>query len=106
MELATGVDVGFRSAYAPFQDKTTDIALVKGKYVLDVGKGVDLFFKVKTIQETDKRIDDAKYLPVRGRRLPGQRRRLRERQELLLAGTHSHGARLLPEPAGDHRTTA
>jgi hypothetical protein len=71
MELPAGVNVGYRSAYAPFQDKTTDIYLIKGKYVIDAGKGVDLFWKVKGINETDKRINDAKYLPYQAGNCPG-----------------------------------
>ncbi|HYN40635.1 MAG TPA: hypothetical protein VE129_02570 [Thermoanaerobaculia bacterium] len=53
----------FRSAYAPFQDKTTQIGLVKGKYVIEAGKGIDVFGKLKFINETDKRMNDARYLP-------------------------------------------
>ncbi len=53
----------FRSAYAPFQDKTTQIGLIKGKYVIEAGKGIDLFGKFKFIDETDKRMNDARYLP-------------------------------------------
>lgn len=64
-ELDTGVGHNFRSAYAPFQEKKTDIAALNGKYVLDVGKGVDVFGKVKVISETNKRLDDARYLPYR-----------------------------------------
>lgn len=70
-ELDTGVGHNFRSAYAPFQDKTTQIALVKGKYVIDAGKGVDLFFKVKTIQEKDYRMNEARYLPYMPGDCPG-----------------------------------
>ena len=55
----------YRSAYAPFQDKTTHIGLVKGKYVIEAGKGIDVFGKLKFISETDKRMNDAKYLPYK-----------------------------------------
>lgn len=61
----TGVGHNFRTAYAPFQDKTTHLAVLKGKYVLDVGKGVDLFWKVKYIKEEDKRMNEARFLPYR-----------------------------------------
>ncbi|HBL27363.1 MAG TPA: hypothetical protein DD490_11065 [Acidobacteria bacterium] len=67
-------DAGFRSfrnAYAPFQDRETDILVLKGKYLLDVGKGVDLFGKVKWIDETDKRMNDAKFLPYVAGDCPG-----------------------------------
>lgn len=70
-ELDSGVGHNFRSAYAPWQDKTTHIALIKGKYVADVGKGVDIFFKVKTIQEKDYRLNDARYLPYQAGDCPG-----------------------------------
>lgn len=62
----TSVGMGsYRSAYAPFQDKTTHIGLVKGKYVIEAGKGIDVFGKLKFISETDKRMNDAKYLPYK-----------------------------------------
>lgn len=62
MDTQTGMG-SYRSAYAPFQDKKTTIALVKGKYVIEAGKGIDLFGKIKFIDETDKRLNDEKYLP-------------------------------------------
>jgi len=63
-------DAGFRSfrnAYAPFQDRETDIIVLRAKYLLDVGKGVDVFGKVKWIDETDERMTNASFLPY----LPG-----------------------------------
>lgn len=57
----------FRNAYAPFQEKETDILVLRAKYVLDVGKGIDLFGKLKWIDETDERLNDARFLPF----LPG-----------------------------------
>lgn len=58
------VGVGsFRAAYAPFQDKATQIAVLKAKYLLEVAGGIDLLGKVKYIHETDKRINDARFLP-------------------------------------------
>ena len=62
MDTQTGLG-SYRSAYAPFQDKTTHIALVKGKYVIDAGKGIDVFGKIKYIKETDNRLNEARYLP-------------------------------------------
>lgn len=62
-ELDTGVGHNYRTAYAPFQDKTTTIALLKGKYMLNVGKGLEVFGKVKYIKETDDRMTDEKFLP-------------------------------------------
>lgn len=62
-ELDSGVGRNFRSAYQPFQDKQTHILVAKGRYVLDVGRGIDVFGKVKYIYENDKRLNDSKYLP-------------------------------------------
>jgi len=61
----------FRNAYAPFQDKKTDIAILRAKYLLSVGKGVDLFGKIKLIDETDDRMNDARFLPYRAGDCPG-----------------------------------
>jgi hypothetical protein len=63
-ENDSGVGQNFRSAYAPFQEKETVIALLKGKHVLDFGKGLDLTWKVKHIDETDDRLTDAGFLPL------------------------------------------
>jgi hypothetical protein len=62
-ELDSGVGHNFRTAYQPFQDKRTHIAVLKGKYVLDIANGIDIFGKAKFIHETDKRINDARFLP-------------------------------------------
>lgn len=70
-ELDSGVGHNFRTAYQPFQDKRTHIAVVKGKYVLDVANGIDVFGRVKFIHETDKRINDARFLPYRSGACPG-----------------------------------
>ena len=64
MDTQTGMG-SYRSAYAPFQDKKTQIGLIKGKYVIEAGKGIDLYGKVKFIDETDKRLNDARYLPYK-----------------------------------------
>lgn len=61
----------FRNAYAPFQDKETDIAVLRVKYLLDWGKGVDLFGKVKTIDEQDDRMTDPRFLPFAPGDCPG-----------------------------------
>jgi hypothetical protein len=61
----------FRNAYAPFQDKKTTIGIVRAKYLLDLGKGVDVFGKVKWIDETDKRMNDARFLPFQPGDCPG-----------------------------------
>jgi hypothetical protein len=61
----------YRNAYAPFQDKTTDLYVLRGKYLLDVGKGVDIFGKVKLIDETDDRLTDPRFLPYKPGDCPG-----------------------------------
>lgn len=66
-----GVGNPYRSAYAPFQEKETDIALVRARYTLNVGKGVDLYGKLKTIQETDLRLNDERFLPYAAGDCPG-----------------------------------
>lgn len=70
-ELDTGVGHNFRTAYAPFQDKKTHIALVKGKYVIDAGKGIDIFGKIKYIKDEDKRMNDPRFLPFQAGDCPG-----------------------------------
>jgi len=70
MEGDTGIG-SFRNAYAPFQDKSTQIYLVKFKYLIDVGNGIDVWGKVKWIDETDKRLNDPNYLPYEPGDCPG-----------------------------------
>jgi hypothetical protein len=66
-ELDSGVGHNFRSAFAPFQDKETNIIVLKGNYFIDAGNGIELFGKLKWIDEQDKRLNDSRYLPY----LPG-----------------------------------
>lgn len=61
----------YRSAYAPFQDKETDIIALRGKYLLDVGNGVDVFGKLKWIDETDERLNEERFLPYQAGDCPG-----------------------------------
>ncbi|HEX7180560.1 MAG TPA: hypothetical protein VF756_01865 [Thermoanaerobaculia bacterium] len=61
----------YRNAYAPFQERETDIIVLRAKYLLDVAKGVDVFGKVKFIDETDERLDDARFLPFQPGDCPG-----------------------------------
>ncbi|MEP7009059.1 MAG: hypothetical protein ABJC13_01925 [Acidobacteriota bacterium] len=70
-ELDTGVGHNFRSAYSPFQDKKTQIGVIRAKYLWDIGKGVDVFGKIKLIDETDKRLNDARFLPYQAGSCPG-----------------------------------
>lgn len=69
-ESDAGVN-SFRNAYAPFQDKKTKIGLVKFKYLADVGKGLDIFGKLKVIDETDKRMNNSRFLPYQAGDCPG-----------------------------------
>jgi len=62
-ELDTGVGHNFRSAFQPFQDKRTHILALRAKYVVDVAKGIDVFGRFKYIHETDKRLNDPRFLP-------------------------------------------
>jgi hypothetical protein len=70
-ELDTGVGHNFRSAYAPFQDKKTQIGVVKADYLLDVGTGVEIFGKFKIIDEEDDRMTDPRFLPYVDGDCPG-----------------------------------
>jgi len=70
-ELDTGVNHGYRSAYAPFQDKKTYIGVVKLKYTIPAGKGIEIFGKLKGINETDNRMNDVRYLPYQAGDCPG-----------------------------------
>ncbi|NOJ94293.1 hypothetical protein HMI51_15310 [Corallococcus coralloides] len=62
-ELDSGVGHNFRTAYQPFQDKKTHLVALRAKYVVDVLKGIDVFGKFKYIHETDKRMNDPRFLP-------------------------------------------
>lgn len=70
-ESDVGVGHNFRTAYAPFQDKETEIYLVKGNYYFDVGNGLEVFGKLKWIDETDNRMTDPRFLPYQPGDCPG-----------------------------------
>jgi hypothetical protein len=70
MESDAGIN-SYRNAYAPFQEKETDIIVLRAKYLLNVGKGVDVFGKVKWIDETDDRMNDPRFLPFQPGDCPG-----------------------------------
>ncbi|WNG61424.1 hypothetical protein F0U59_46980 [Archangium gephyra] len=70
-ELDSGVLHNFRTAYQPFQEKQTHILVAKARYVLDLGRGVDVFGKVKYIHDNDKRLNNSKYLPYQDGDCPG-----------------------------------
>lgn len=61
----------FRNAYAPFQERETDILLLRAKTVVNVGNGIDVFGKIKWIDETDERMDSARFLPFQPGDCPG-----------------------------------
>jgi hypothetical protein len=61
----------YRNAYAPFQDKDTDIVVLRAKTLVNVGQGVEVFGKIKLIDETDKRMNDAQFLPFQAGDCPG-----------------------------------
>ena len=61
----------FRNAYAPFQDQKTQIAVLRGTYFLDVGKGWEFFGKLKWIDEQDDRMTDPRFLPFQPGDCPG-----------------------------------
>ncbi|HZH76510.1 MAG TPA: hypothetical protein VEY88_10775 [Archangium sp.] len=90
-ELDTGVGHNFRTAYQPFQDKRTQIAVAKARYVLDFGRGIDLFGKFKYIHETDKRLNNAKYLPF-------------QEGDCAADGTGCAGNKRFYDPAGQFST--
>ena len=59
-----GVGNPYRSAYAPFQDKTTDIALIRAaSYTAQRRQGRRPVRQDQAIQETDKRLNEARFLP-------------------------------------------
>ena len=69
-------DVLTESGYAgdleTFRSTLADhLVALNGKYVLDVFKGIDVFGKLKFIYETDKRLNDARYLPYQPGDCPG-----------------------------------
>ncbi|HEY7728647.1 MAG TPA: hypothetical protein VID50_09345, partial [Candidatus Eisenbacteria bacterium] len=70
-ELDAGVGHNFRSAYAPFQDRKTKIAVLDAKTVIETGKGVDVFGKFKYIKDEDMRMNEARFLPYQAGDCPG-----------------------------------
>jgi hypothetical protein len=70
-ELDSGPGHNFRTAYIPFRDKTEHIAVLRAKYVLDVGKGIDITGKVKWISDQDDRLNEERFLPFQPGDCPG-----------------------------------
>lgn len=57
----SGVLHNYRNAYAPFQDRNTFFGIANVKY--SFSNGVQVWGKYKHINETDKRMNDARFLP-------------------------------------------
>jgi hypothetical protein len=92
MDSDAGVFGSFRNAYNPFQDRDTTIAILRFKQFLNVGKGVDLFGKIKSIDETDDRMTDARYLPYRAGDCPGGGRACSNRENAFNGAGNSTAA--------------
>lgn len=57
-----GLGAGWRTAYAPFQDRTTLISVLKWDTTFDLGAGLDYFGKFKFVDDADNRVTDTKWL--------------------------------------------
>lgn len=69
-DLDTGVGE-YRTAYAPFQDKKTDLFAFHAKYIAPVAKGIELTGRLKYIKETDNRLNNSTFLPYQPGDCPG-----------------------------------
>lgn len=49
--------------FQPFQDRETKIYVLNAKYLAQVGRGLEINAKIKQIDETDKRLNDASQVP-------------------------------------------
>lgn len=81
----------FRNAYAPFQDKSTDFIVLKGNYFVDVGRGLEIFGKVKWIDEQDKRMNDPRFLPYQPGDCPGGGVSCSNNTNIYFSGTNADG---------------
>lgn len=57
-----GVGGDWRSPYSNYQDKETNIWLIKAETTFDVGKGLEFKAKYKVVADEDKRVTDASLL--------------------------------------------
>ena len=57
-----GVGGDYRSPFSTYSEKETSIFVLRGGYLIDVGNGIDLDFKFKTITDEDDRVTDASKL--------------------------------------------
>ena len=62
MEPGSGFG-SFRNAYNPFQERTTNIFVVRAEYYVDMAGGFDLRGKFKYIDDEDLRLNDDFYRP-------------------------------------------
>jgi hypothetical protein len=53
----------FRNAHMPFQEKTTNIYVLRANYFLDLGEGVDVHARWKYVDEEDLRINEDEFIP-------------------------------------------
>jgi hypothetical protein len=69
MEGDTGAGHNYRNAYSPFKERTTQFLVGRAKY--SFANGVEVWGKYKHIDETDDRLNDARFLPFQPGDCPG-----------------------------------
>jgi hypothetical protein len=69
MENDTGVGHNYRNAYSPFKERTTQFLVGRAKY--SFSNGVEVWGKYKHIDETDDRLNEARFLPFQPGDCPG-----------------------------------
>jgi hypothetical protein len=65
----TGVGHNYRNAYSPFRDRTTQFIVGRAKY--SFASGVEVWGKVKRIDDENKRLNDPLFLPFQPGDCPG-----------------------------------
>ncbi len=86
----------YRNAFAPFQDRKTDLYVLKGKTVVDYNKGRRRLRQAQ-VHQRDRQPHDRRALPaLQARRLPGGRRRLHQQHEQLQRQRQLDGVDLRP----------
>lgn len=81
----------FRSAFAPFQDKKTTLGALNAKYVIAAGKGIDVFGKLKFLNETDNRMNDAAFLPYKAGDCAGGTTACKNQENFYSTGNSTSG---------------
>ena len=105
-ELDTGVGHNFRSAYAPVPgQEDAHRRSSRSSTSSTSARGIDLFGKVKYIHETDKRMNDARFLPYQAGRLPGRRHAPAPGDKNFYSAGNST-VDTLRQPVGHHGATA